>query len=117
MENGERQEWRSRRHGQKAFEQHMPDWSCKGIEKYRWKIDKEEDDICECVEGEEIIEHIQCGCPVLGAKKIRHFEGEVGPALLVSQPEKCRKFLNIQLVNCNDGGMVISSRRCVVAQA
>ena len=64
--------------------------------KYQYLIDKIDDATCGCELEDETIEHVLCRCPILSVQRWQHFGGEVSISMMVTDPEKCRRFLQIR---------------------
>ena len=53
-----------------------------------------EDALCQECGAEETIEHVLCRCPALLEARTRHWNGEVTVAMMVTEPEVCRRILS-----------------------
>ena len=66
----------------------------KELRYYLYLIDVEDDPSCpECGFEKETIKHVLCDCPALALQRVRHSEGVVIIAHMVTKPEMCRKIL------------------------
>ena len=63
------------------------------LRKYQYLIDNIDDATCDCEVEDETLEHVLCRCPALSLQRWRHFGGEVSTTMMVTDPEKCRRFL------------------------
>ena len=64
------------------------------LKKYRYIIDLEEDPYCDCgMIEEETLEHVLCRCLALEEQRKRQYDGEVTAAMMVTEPELCRRIL------------------------
>ena len=69
--------------------------------------------MCECGMDEETIEHILCNCEMTAARRAVHFEGQVTVVMLITDPNRCRKFLeprNTKLKLINDNTAAVRNR-------
>ena len=67
---------------------------CKELGNYAYMIEIADDPFYECGDV-ETIDHVLCECPILETTRRRLFEGPVSLSQLVTEPEKCRKPLDL----------------------
>ena len=65
------------------------------LKHYRWRIEQEEDALCEeCEEEDETIEHILCKCGRDAARRCQIIPGgNFNLGMLTTHPEECRRLL------------------------
>ena len=69
--------------------------------------------MCECGVDEETIEHILCNYEMTAARRAVHFEGAVTVDMLVTDLQRCRKFLeprNTKLKLIDDNTAAVRNR-------
>ena len=64
---------------------------------YRYLIEKEDHPECQCGEEKETTEHILCRCKLLNDERMKHDLSNTTPDRLVTDPDRCRKFLSIRI--------------------